>query len=118
MQFINCISFLLRLIDDRSYNLLTIKVTFMPKYIIEREIPGAGALSASELQLIAQKSCGVLRDLAGSAQWLESYVTDNKVYCIYLADNEQAIRQHAELGGFPVNSIAQVKSIIDPSTAE
>lgn len=88
----------------------------MPKYIIERDIPGAGKLTAGDLQGIAQKSCGVLRDMGPRIQWLESYVTADKVYCIYIADNEQAIREHAEQGGFPANRIEEIKTIIDPTT--
>lgn len=90
----------------------------MPKYIIEREIPGAGQLTSTELQTIAQKSCGILQDMGPRIQWLESYVTGDKVYCIYIADNEQAIRQHAEQGGFPANRIEQIKTIIDPTTGD
>ena len=90
----------------------------MPKYIIEREIPGAGTLTPEDLQGISQKSCGVLRNLGPQIQWVESYVTDDKVYCVYIAPNEALIRQHAEQGGFPANSIRQVRSRIDPTTAE
>lgn len=90
----------------------------MPKYIIEREIPEAGKLSADQLQQISAKSCSVLRDMGPSIQWVESYVTGNKIYCIYNAPNEEAIRQHAERGGFPANSISEVKNRIDPTTAE
>ncbi len=90
----------------------------MPKFIIEREIPGAGQLTAAELNAISQTSCGVLRNMGSQIQWLESYVTADKVYCIYLADNEQLIREHAKQGGFPANRIEQIKTIIDPTTAE
>jgi len=90
----------------------------MPKYIIERDIPGAGKLTAGDLQGIAQKSCGVLRDMGPRIQWLESYVTADKVYCIYIADSEQAIREHAEQGGFPANRIEEIKIIIDPTTGD
>ncbi len=90
----------------------------MPKYIIERDIPGAGQLSAAELQGISAKSCGVLRQLGPQVQWLESYVTADKIYCIYIAPSEQAIREHAELGGFPANRIEEIKTIIDPTRAE
>lgn len=90
----------------------------MPKYIIEREIPNAGNLSADQLQQISAKSCSVLRDMGPSIQWVESYVTGDKIYCIYNAPNEEAIRQHAERGGFPANSISMVKTRIDPTTAE
>lgn len=90
----------------------------MPKYIIEREIPGAGALSTQELQGISQKSCGILREMGPQIQWLESYVTDDKVYCVYIAPDEATLRNHAEKGGFPANRISQVKTVIDPTTAE
>lgn len=90
----------------------------MPKYVIEREIPGAGKLSANDLQGIAQKSCGVLRDLGPQVQWVQSFVTDDKVYCVYIAPDEASIREHAERGGFPANSIAEVRAVIDPLTAE
>ncbi|OQW75636.1 MAG: hypothetical protein BVN35_08285 [Proteobacteria bacterium ST_bin11] len=90
----------------------------MPKYIIERDIPGAGQLTQAELQGISQKSCGVLRDMGSRIQWLQSYVTGDKVYCIYIADNEQAIREHAEQGGFPANRIEQITTIIDPTTGD
>ena len=90
----------------------------MPKYIIEREIPGAGDLTSADLQGISQKSCAVLHEMGPKIQWLESYVTNNKVYCIYIAPDEEAIRTHAEDGGFPANSIAEIKSIIDPTTSE
>ena len=90
----------------------------MPKFIIEREIPGAGQLTSSELQGVAQKSCSILRDLGPRIQWLESFVTADKIYCVYLADNEASIRAHAEQGGFPANRISEITGIIDPSTAE
>ena len=90
----------------------------MPKYIIEREIPGAGALTAEDLQGISQKSCGVLKELGSTIQWLESYVTDDKVYCVYIAPDEATVKAHAEQGGFPANRISQVRTIIDPTTAE
>lgn len=90
----------------------------MPKYVIEREIPGAGRLSDAELAAISQKSCGVLRQLGTEIQWIESYVTNDKIYCVYLAANEQLVREHAQRGGFPANSIAEVKKVIDPTTAE
>lgn len=90
----------------------------MPKYIIERDIPGAGQLTPVELQGISQKSCGVLRDMGSRIQWLQSYVTGDKVYCIYVADSEQAIREHAEQGGFPANRIEQITTIIDPTTGD
>ena len=90
----------------------------MPKYVIERDIPGAGKLSASDLQAISQKSCGVLQKLGPSINWVESYVTGDKVYCIYIAPNEAIVREHAKLGGFPANRVSEVKSIIDPTTSE
>jgi hypothetical protein len=90
----------------------------MPKYVIEREIPGAGKLSDKELNAISQKSCKVLNGMKGSIVWQQSYVTDDKVYCVYIAPNEEAIRQHAKEGGFPVNKISRVSRVIDPSTAE
>lgn len=90
----------------------------MPKYLIEREIPGAGKLSAEELQSISQKSCGVLLEMGPQIQWVESFVTDDKIYCLYIAPNEEAVLEHAKKGGFPANSISEVKSVIDPTTAE
>jgi hypothetical protein len=90
----------------------------VPKYVIERELPGAGALSAAQLQGIAQKSCGVLRNLGPQIQWLHSYVTGDKIYCVYIAPNEQVVREHATQGGFPANRVSEVKTIIDPTTAE
>ena len=90
----------------------------MPKYIIEREIPGAGQLTPEELRGISQKSCGVLNKLGPTIQWVESYVTSDKVYCVYNAASEELLREHARQGGFPVNKIAEVKSVIDPTTAE
>ena len=90
----------------------------MPKYVIERGIPGAGNLSPDELQAISQKSCGVLKDLGPQIQWLQSYVTDDKIYCVYIAPDEQTVRAHAEQGGFPADSVSEVRSVIDPTTAE
>jgi len=90
----------------------------MPKFVIEREIPGAGRLSAAELHGISQKSCGVLRELGPQVQWVHSYVTDDKIYCVYIAPDEGAVRRHAELGGFPANSVAEIRTVIDPTTAE
>jgi hypothetical protein len=93
----------------------------MPKFLIEREIPGAGKLSPADLQAISNKSCGVIRDLnrAGTdVQWVQSYVTGDKIYCVYNAPNEDAVREHATRGGFPANSVARVMSMIDPITAE
>lgn len=90
----------------------------MPKYIIEREIPNAGQLTATELHKISEKSCCVLQEMGPQIQWVESYVTDNKIYCVYIAPDEQSIRNHAERGGFPANSIAEVKRMIGPTTSE
>jgi len=90
----------------------------MPKYVIEREIPGVGSLSPETLQAISQKSCGVLSNLGPQIQWVHSYVTDDKIYCIYNAPNEEMVREHARQGGFPANSVARVRAIIDPTTAE
>ncbi len=90
----------------------------MPKFVIEREIPGAGSLSTEQLRAIAQTSCNVLRSLGPSIQWVHSYVTANKIYCIYTAPNEALVREHAALGGFPANSVAQIVTMIDPTTAE
>jgi len=89
----------------------------MAKYVIEREIPGAGALSPEQLQGIAEKSCGVLRNLGPQIQWLHSYVTQDKIYCVYTAPNEAMVREHAVQGGFPANSVSEVKTIISPATA-
>ena len=90
----------------------------MPKFIIERTIPGAGKLSDQDFQGISQKSCGVLRDLGPEVQWIESYVTQDRIYCVYRAPSEELIRRHAEQGGFPANRISKVERVIDPTTAE
>jgi len=90
----------------------------VPKYVIERDIPGAGKLSAAELKAISQKSCGVLSNMGPHIQWLQSYVTGDKIYCVYIAPNEKAIREHAQQGGFPANRVSQVTTVIDPTTAE
>lgn len=90
----------------------------MPRYVIEREIPDAGKLTPEQLQAISQTSCDVLRKLGPQIQWVNSYVTDDKVYCIYIAPNEEIIRRHAQEGGFPANRISEVKEVIDPTTAE
>jgi hypothetical protein len=90
----------------------------MPKFVIEREIPGAGSLSSEQLQAISQTSCGVLRKLGPEIQWLHSYVTDDKIYCVYIAPNEELVREHAAQGGFPAKRVSEVKTIIDPTTAE
>jgi len=90
----------------------------VPKYVIEREIAGAGNLKPQELQAISQKSCGVLKNLGPQVQWLHSYVTQDKIYCVYIAPNENAVREHAQQGGFPANKISEIKTTIDPTTAE
>ena len=90
----------------------------MPKFLIEREIPGAGNLSPQELQGVAQTSCGVLQKMGPQIQWVQSYVTGDKVYCVYIAPNEELIREHATQGGFPANRVSEIKSVIDPTTAE
>jgi len=90
----------------------------MPKFVIEREIPGAGALSPEQLHAISQTSCGVLQSMGSRIQWLHSYVTGDKIYCVYIAPNEEMIREHAAQGGFPANRVSEIKSIIDPTTAE
>ena len=90
----------------------------MPKFVIEREIPGAGNLSSRELQAVSQTSCSVLQKMGPQIQWLHSYVTDDKIYCVYIAPNEEMIREHASQGGFPANHVSEVKSVIDPTTAE
>ncbi len=90
----------------------------MPKFIIEREIPGAGKLSAADLHGISQKSCSVLKTLGPAIQWVESYVTDDKVYCVYIAPSKDLIEQHAKLGGFPANRVSEVRTVIDPTTGE
>jgi hypothetical protein len=90
----------------------------MPKFVIEREIPGAGKLSPAELKSISQKSCGVLSSMGPSVQWVHSYVTGDRIYCIYQATDESLIKRHAELGGFPANRISRITSMIDPTTAE
>jgi len=90
----------------------------MPKFLIEREIPGAGALTPDQLQAISQTSCGVLTKMGPQIQWIQSYVTDDKIYCVYLAPDEATVREHAAQGGFPANSVARVRAMIDPTTAE
>ena len=90
----------------------------MPKYVIERNIPGAGNLTPEQLHAISQKSCGVLSNMGPQIQWIQSYVTADKIYCIYIAPDEQAVRDHAQQGGFPANSVSEIKAIIDPTTAE
>jgi hypothetical protein len=90
----------------------------MPKYLIEREIPGAGKLSPSELQGISQKSCSVLRDMGPRIQWVQSFVTEDKIYCVYIAPDEKTVLDHASQGGFPANRVSRIASVIDPTTAE
>ena len=90
----------------------------MPKFVIERELPGAGRLSRDELQAVSQKSVGILQDMGPKIQWVQTYVTDDKLYCVYNAASEQMIREHAKCGGFPANRISQVRAVIDPVTAE
>ena len=90
----------------------------MPKYVIERELPGAGKLTPDQLQAVSQKSCSVLKNLGPQIQWVHSYVTDDKIYCIYIAPNEKLIREHATQGGFPANRVSEIRTIIDPTTAE
>ena len=90
----------------------------MPKFVIEREINGVGKLPKEQLQAISQKSCGVLQNMGPKIQWIQSYVTDDKIYCVYIAPDEQTVREHAQQGGFPANRISQVRAVIDPTTAE
>jgi hypothetical protein len=90
----------------------------MPKFLIEREIPGAGGLSPQQLQAISQKSCSVLSNMGPKIQWVQSYVTGDKIYCVYIAPNEQMVREHARLGEFPANRVSEITTIIDPTTAE
>jgi hypothetical protein len=90
----------------------------MPKYVIERLIPGVGSLSADELKAISQRSCDVLNQLGPRIQWVQSYVTDNKIYCVYIAPNEELVREHARMGGFPASHVSAVKTLIDPTTSE
>ena len=90
----------------------------MPKFVIEREISGAGNLKPQELQAISQKSCSALRNLGPQIQWLHSYVTADKIYCVYIAPDEATVREHARQGGFPANSISEIRTVIDPTTAE
>ena len=90
----------------------------MPKYVIEREVPGAGKMTPDQLTAISQTSCGVLRTLGSEIQWVNSYVTDDKIYCIYIAPNEEMVREHARQGGFPANRVSQIRAGIDPTTAE
>jgi hypothetical protein len=97
---------------------LFVKRDAVPKFVIERELPGAGALSPAELKAVSQKSCGVLRELGSEIQWVQSYVTPDKIYCVYIAPNEEMVREHARRGGFPANSISEVRAVIDPTSSE
>ena len=90
----------------------------MPKFVIERDIPGVGKLSQQQLQAISQKSCSVLREMGPQIQWIQSYVTDDKIYCVYIAPDEDAVRKHAQQGGFPANRVSRIRAVIDPTTAE
>jgi hypothetical protein len=90
----------------------------MPKYVIERDLPGAGSLTPEQIQGVSQKSCSVLRKLGPDIQWVQSYVTDDKIYCVYVAPNADLIRKHAQEGGFPANRVSEVRRVIDPTTAE
>jgi len=90
----------------------------MPKYLIERDIPGAGSLTPEQFQAISQKSCNVINELGPQIQWIESYVTEDKLYCVYISPNEKMVREHANRGGFPANRISEIKTVIDPTTAE
>lgn len=90
----------------------------MPKFVIEREIPGAGKLSAADLHAISQKSCSVLNEMGPKIQWVQSFVTDDKIYCVYIAPDEATVREHAQQGGFPANTVSRVRTMIDPTTSE
>ncbi len=90
----------------------------MPKFVIERDVPGAGKLSPQQLQEMSQKSCSVLREMGPQVQWIQSYVTDDKIYCVYIAPDEDAVRKHAQQGGFPANRISRIRAVIDPTTSE
>lgn len=90
----------------------------MPKFVIERDLPGAGSLSTQDLNAISQKSCGVLKNMGPQIQWVHSYVTQDKIYCIYIAPDEKMVREHASQGGFPANRVSEIKTMIDPTTAE
>ena len=105
--------------SEKPYEYETnLKLIVMPKYVIEREIPGAGKLTAEQLKGISQTSCGVLSNMGPQIQWLQSYVTGDKIYCVYIAPNEEMVREHAKQGGFPANAVSEVMTIIDPTTAE
>ncbi|HLJ73828.1 MAG TPA: DUF4242 domain-containing protein [Thermoanaerobaculia bacterium] len=90
----------------------------MPKFVIERDLPGAGKLTPEQLQAISEKSCGVLQAMGPKIQWVQSYVTDDKIYCVYIAPDENTVREHAKRGGFPANRVSQVRTMIDPTTSE
>ena len=90
----------------------------MPKFVIERELTGAGKLPKAELQAISQKSCGVLQAMGPDIQWLQGFVTDDKIYCVYIAPDEAAVREHARQGGFPANRVSRIRTVIDPTTSE
>jgi predicted Rdx family selenoprotein len=90
----------------------------MPKYVIERDLPGAGKMTPSDLEMVAKKSCDVLRTLGPEIQWVESYVVDDKIYCVYISPDEKLIREHAKMGGFPANQVSEVRAIIDPTSSE
>jgi hypothetical protein len=107
----------IHLLESPSF-LIGVEEPAMPKFVIEREIADVGSLPKEQLQAISQKSCGVLRNMGPHIQWIHSYVTDDKIYCVYIAPDEETIRQHAQQGGFPANRISQVRSMIDPTTAE
>jgi Protein of unknown function (DUF4242) len=104
--------------EPSNNKLRTEKENCMPKYLIEREIPGAGKLSAQELQAISRKSCGILEKMGSQIQWIQSYVTEDKVYCIYIAPNSEMVLEHARQGGFPADRVSEIKTMIDPTTAE
>jgi Nickel responsive protein SCO4226-like len=105
-------------VNCRGHHLIPQSGGSMPKYVIEREIPGAGKLTPDQLKAISQTSCNVLRKLGPEIQWVHSYVTGEKIYCVYIAPNEQLVREHASQGGFPANRISEVSTIIDPTTSE
>jgi hypothetical protein len=116
----NADSYPLAVLSRQVLNLLSNprRPNIMPKYVIEREIPGAGNMKPEELQAASQKSCGVLKNLGPQIQWLHSYVTQDKLYCAYIAPNEKMVREHASQGGFPANKVSEIKTTIDPTTAE
>src|SRR5437763_1760827 len=104
--------------NDHCCTTASIRIAAMPKYVIERDLPGAGKLSPQELHAVSRKSCTVLSALGPQIQWLQSYVTDDKIYCVYIAPNPDMVREHARQGGFPANRISAIKRIIDPTTSE